>query len=239
MMKAVQTIIATTILSLGIAAAGFFVGQTLYNAQVSVNTAEVRGLAERRVTADKAYWRIGFNVAGAEGDEVASLYERSKADEKKIVALLTANGFSEEEIKVGVTDYSVYEYRDSNQRLIEKTIQLRGSIEIETDKVHLTSEMRSKLNELIAQGVDLQNHQPSYLYTQLNDIKPEMVREATKNARIAANEFAVNAGVKVGSIRSASQGGFTITDAGESYGDSRKLEKDVRVVTSVSFYLTR
>lgn len=238
-MKTIQILLAAAMVSLGIAAAGFFVGQTLYNAQVSINTAEVKGLAERRVNADKAFWTIGFNVTGKASDDIAQLYEKSKADEKEIMALLVANGFTMDEIKPGVTDYSVFEYRDGNQRLIEKTIQLRGSIEIETGDVQRTAATRSKLNELIAKGIDIQNNPPMYLYTRLNDIKPEMLREATTNARIAANEFASNAGVEVGSIRSASQGGFTIVDVGESYGDTRKIEKEVRVVTSVSFYLTR
>ena len=65
-----------------------------------------------------------------------------------------------------------------------------------------------------------------------------MLKEATMNARIAANEFAENAGVKVGSIQSARQGGFIIRDAGQEYGDTAKIEKDVRVVTTITFYLT-
>jgi len=65
-----------------------------------------------------------------------------------------------------------------------------------------------------------------------------MLKEATKNARIAANEFAVNAGVKVGGIRTARQGGFVIRDVGANYGDTGKIEKDVRVVTNVTFLLT-
>jgi len=76
-------------------------------------------------------------------------------------------------------------------------------------------------------------------FTRLNEIKPAMLREATKNARIAANEFAENAGVKVGGIRDAHQGGFSIRDVGESHGDTAKIEKDVRVVTTITFYLTK
>jgi len=71
----------------------------------------------------------------------------------------------------------------------------------------------------------------------MNEIKPEMLKAATKNARIAANEFAENAGVKVGGIRSARQGSFVIRDVGQSYGETGKIEKDVRVVTSVTFFL--
>ena len=65
-----------------------------------------------------------------------------------------------------------------------------------------------------------------------------MLKEATQNAKVAANEFAESAGAKVGRIRSARQGGFIIRDAGEEYGDTQKIEKDVRVVTTISFYLT-
>ena len=65
-----------------------------------------------------------------------------------------------------------------------------------------------------------------------------MLREATKNARSAAIEFAENAGVSVGGIRSARQGSFYIRDAGEDYGDTKKIEKDMRVVTTITFYLT-
>ena len=97
--------------------------------------------------------------------------------------------------------------------------------------------MRSSVNRLIAQGVDIQNEPPAYRFTKLNEIKPEMLREATKNARIAANEFAENAGVTVGGIRSARQGGFNVRDVGEKYGDTVKVEKDVRVVTTITFYL--
>lgn len=84
----------------------------------------------------------------------------------------------------------------------------------------------------------MQNNPPAYHFTKLNDIKPAMLKEATTNARIAANEFATNAGVQVGGIVNARQGGFVIRDVGESYGDTAKIEKDVRVVTNITFYLT-
>jgi len=100
------------------------------------------------------------------------------------------------------------------------------------------AEGRAKLNTLIAQGLDLKNNAPAYHFTRLNTIKPEMLKEATTNARIAANEFAANAGVKVGGIRSARQGGFVIRDIGEDYGDTKKIDKEVRVVTNVTFFLT-
>lgn len=224
--------------SVGLALAGFFISQTLYNSKVALNTADVKGLAERRVEADTAYWTIKYTVSGADKALIPKLYEQSESDQTKIVDLLLSSGFERDEIVPGIIDYQKQEFRDDNQKLVEARHFLIGAIEVQTQKVRLVSDVRSKLNRLIAQGLDVQNNAPSYHFTQLNDIKPDMLKEATTNARLAANEFATNAGVKVGGIRSARQGGFVIRDVGENYGDTKKIEKDIRVVTNVTFFLT-
>lgn len=231
-------IIIALILSIGIASAGFFVSQTLYNAKVALNTAEAKGLAERRVTADLANWSLSFRVEGESKDELSRLYAEAEDIQQQIVKLLEAGGFSTGEISIGIIDYHKEEYRDDNQKLVEQKHILMGSIEVETKNVDLVAEVRSSINKLIAKGINVQNRSPSYHFTALNDIKTDMLKEATTNARLAANEFAENAGVTVGGIRSARQGSFFIRDAGSEYGDTQKIEKDVRVVTTITFYLT-
>lgn len=234
-----NTILPAIVIAIGIATAGYFVGQTMFNSKVGINTAEVKGLAERRVDSDRAFWRIQYTVSGRDADAITELYDRSKADSAKIVSLLYESGFDDTEVIPGVVDYNRVEFRDEDQNLVDEKYVLRGSIEVETDKVQLVSEARSKLNELIAVGIDIRNNAPAYYFTGLNDIKPEMLKEATTNARLAANEFAANAGVEVGGIRDARQGGFIIRDVGETYSDTTKIEKDVRVVTTITFYLTK
>lgn len=226
------------LLSIGVALAGYFVSNTLYNSKVALNTADVKGLAERRVKADKAYWSIHYTVTGNNKSAIPKLYKDSESDQKKIITLLKSSGFSDNEIVPGVINYIKKEFRDENQKLIEEKHSLVGEIEVQTSKVQLVSEVRSKLNRLIAQGIDVRNNAPAYHFTKLNEIKPAMLKEATKNARLAANEFATNAGIKVGGIRNARQGGFVIRDVGKNYGDTKKIEKDVRVVTNVTFFLT-
>tara|TARA_B100001989_G_C24519879_1_gene455270 strand:+ start:403 stop:1128 length:726 start_codon:yes stop_codon:yes gene_type:complete len=231
-------ILVAALIALGIATGGYFIGQTMYNAKVAVNTADVKGLAERRVQADRANWQVSFSNAAAKRADVTSLYQKSEEDQAKIIAILKAGGFEDDEIKTGAISYSYQEYRDDNQKLVDQKHILRGNINIETEKVDLITKIRSKLDKLIVDGINIQNYEPTYHFTKLNEIKPEMLKEATMNARIAANEFAENAGVKVGSIQSARQGGFIIRDAGQEYGDTAKIEKDVRVVTTITFYLT-
>ena len=229
---------AALFLSIGIALAGFFISETLYKSKVALNTADVKGLAERQVEADTAYWSIQYTVTGNDQSQMPELYEASERDQKKIVAVLQRSGFTDREIKPGVINYMKQEFRDDNQKLVETKHLLVGQIEVQTQNVHQVAQGRSSLNQLIAQGLDVRNNPPAYHFTKLNDIKPEMLKEATTNARIAANEFAENAGVTVGGIRSARQGGFIIRDLGENYGDTQKIEKTVRVVTNVTFFLT-
>ncbi|MGH1456887.1 MAG: SIMPL domain-containing protein [Alphaproteobacteria bacterium] len=230
-------IITGLLIAIGLSSAGYFASQTLYNAKVALNTAEVKGLAERRVKANRANWTVSFSIAGTSKAQIPALYKTSEQNQAKIIDILKDNGLDEAEITPGVIDYYYNEYRDDNQKLIDQRHTLTGYINVETDKVDQISKIRGEVNKLIAQGIQINNPPPTYRFTGLNDIKPEMLRDATKNARLAANEFAENADATVGGIRDARQGNFFVRDAGEEYGDTAKIEKDVRVVTTITFYL--
>lgn len=237
-LKNFQNIIIGSVVAAGIALGGFFISKTLYNAKVALNTAEAKGLAERRVQADRANWSIGFSVSGKSRDEVPELYRKAEGIQERLKAILKESGFEDGEIKVGIIDYGSRQYRNEDQILTDEDHFLNGSISVETDKVAAVTPARGVVNKLISEGISITNRTPKYSFTGLNEIKPEMLREATKNARIAANEFASNAQVEVGGIRTARQGSFFIRDAGSESSDSYKIEKDVRVVTTITFFLT-
>lgn len=229
--------LAGALMASGIATAGYFVSETIYKSKVGINTAEAKGLAERRVTSDRANWEISFNVSAGNGVVIANLYKRFEEHQQIIIEEIKKSGFSDAEISVGAVDYYGQDFRDDKQVIVDRQYTLTGLISIDTDNVPLVAKARVNVGKLIAKGISLQNKKPTYQFTKLNDVKPEMLKEATKNARIAAETFAENVGAKVGGIRSARQGGFNITDAGAEYGDRNKIEKDVRVVTTVSFYI--
>jgi hypothetical protein len=231
-------ILPALLLAIGIAAAGYFVSQMHYNAKVALNTAEAKGLAERRVKADRANWTISLSVTGKSRDEIAGLYRNAEQDQQAIIDVLTKGGLKEEEIDVGVISYSMREYRDHTQTVVDERHTLTGSVGVETTNVAIIKPLRAAVNKLLAEGINLTNNAPGYHFTKMNDIKPEMLKEATRNAQIAATEFAESVGNRVGRIRSARQGAFTVVDVGSTHGDTRALQKDVRVVTTVSFYLT-
>ena len=225
-------------IALGLASCGYFASQTIYNAKVALNTAESKGLAERRVRADRANWVIRFSVADKKKTDIPNLYKEAEANQDTVIALLKEHGFEDGEMNIGVIDYYHQEFRDNNRVLVDQSHQLTGSIHIETNKIEKITAARAAIGKLITKGINIQNEAPQYRFTKLNEIKPAMLKEATKNARLAANEFAQNAGVTVGGIRNAHQGSFYVRDAGQEYGDTAKIDKDVRVVTTITFYLT-
>ena len=231
-------ILPALLIALGISLAGYFVGKTLFNAKVAINTAEAKGLSERRVMADRATWSVSFSVSGRSRDDVPRLYQEAESNQKNIAKILSDGGLTADEIEFGIIDYSVRDFRDNQNKLIDQKHTLTGSVSVQTDKVELIKGLRISVNKLVALGMDITNRAPSYHFTGLNEIKPAMLKEAARNARIAASEFAENAGAKVGRIRHARQGAFYIVDVGQNHGDTRSVEKDVRVVTTIEFYLT-
>lgn len=229
-------IVAGLAIGLGLASGGYFVSRTMINS-ARIDTADVKGLAERTVAADQATWQIGFKVSNP---DLKAGYADVAANAVVIRAFLAANGFKAENISAGPTAVTENVVRDANGALVEKSYDIVSSIIVTAGDVKAVEAANQKVGDLIATGLLLTDSQPHYLFSGLNAIKPEMLREATQNARVAADEFAKNAGIAVGSIRSATQGGFEVHDinsTGDYPTDDLATQKTVRVVTNVSFYL--
>jgi uncharacterized protein len=225
-------------LAIGIALAGYFVSETMVKSKTGINTAEVKGLAERLVTSDEASWTVQFHVTVTDETPLKDLYTRAETFQHKLVETLRAQGFQENEVSVGALNYTTEEYRNNNQEVVELKRTITGAVSLVTKQVEQVFVVRNDVAKLIADDITIENENPRFRYTKLNEIKPEMLKEATQNARLAAEEFAKNADVKVGNIQRAKQGGFEIVDEGDDYNDSNKINKVARVVTTIRFYLT-
>lgn len=105
---------------------------------------------------------------------------------------------------------------------------------------------RAKLIEYQADGHDVEGENVDFLVGNLDDVKMALIGEATKNAKLRAQEFAKNGDVKVGTMRSASQGTFDILPAGGKVEDSSggtydksSIEKVARVVVTIEYNIER
>ena len=194
----------------------------------------VKGLCEKEVKADKVIWPIVYRVMS---NDITSVYEQTDRNNDIITTFLMDGGINESEITVAVpviSDKFANEYGSNDRafRYIAKNV-----VTVCTDNIDAVLELMSKQSELLKKGLVIGGNEwenpVEFRYEGLNDIKPEMIEEATQNAREAAEKFAKDSGSRLGKIKTANQGTFTI----ENRDSNTPYIKKVRVVTSVTYYL--
>lgn len=223
-------ILSAVILAASVCVLGFCIKSGVDDFAFRERTVTVRGLAERSVEADYVIWPMSYTVAG---NNLPALYDAMQANNDAVVEFLTDNGIDRKEISVNPP--SLYNAAGNIYGGSQSKFQynLTVTITVATEKVDKVRELLSRQTELLRQGVAASNDYINYEFTGLNDIKPEMIAEATKNARIAADQFAKDSSSRVGKIKTASQGQFTIDNA----DSSTPHLKNVRVVSTIVYYL--
>lgn len=220
------------IASLGVIVGGYLLGDGLLRAKEAERSVTVRGLAERDVTADLATWTISYS---ANATDLASAQAKVRRDTDAIRDFFADLGFPEDALQPTGANVSSYTNRGVTTYTVRQRMALR------TNDIERARKAVARQFDLVNRGVLLEEGSGmSYAFTGLNDIKPEMVAEATKDARASAQQFAQDSGAAVGSIKSATQGYFSIEarDGSEGgWGQADSPFKKVRVVTTVNFSL--
>ena len=228
--------IEALIIAIGLMLLGYGVGRGIESFSESSRVVSVRGLAEREVVADHVIWPIVYKTTG---NDLVGIYDHLNHVSKKICKFLDSNQLSEKDYTVGapkISDLWAERYASDD---VKKRDRYTATliVTVSTDKVDEGLRLRKGVGELMKQGIaltedDWQN-QIQFDFTSLNDIKPQMIEEATKNAREAAEKFAKDSDSDLGKIKSATQGLFTI----ENRDQYTPQIKKVRVVTSVNYSL--
>ena len=226
-------LIASSILALGVVLGGYLLGDGLRRSRMADRSVTVRGLAERDVTADLATWTIAYSE---QGTELGAVQAGIDQDTRAITDFLRAAGFRPQEITTA--GVGVNQFYDANRGV--DSITVRRRLQLRTTDVMKARAAFARQFDLIGRGVAIEEGSGiAYNFTKLNDVKPAMIADATKDARRGAEQFATDSGTSVGGIKSATQGYFSIgardgEDGGS--GSDSPLQK-VRVVTTIDFYL--
>ncbi|NQX94906.1 MAG: SIMPL domain-containing protein [Erythrobacter sp.] len=220
------------ITSIGVIVGGYLLGDGLLRAKEAERSVTVRGLAERDVTADLATWTISYS-AGA--PDLASAQAKVRRDTDAIKGFFSDLGFPEDALQPTGANVSSYTNRGVTTYTVRQRMALR------TKDIERAQRAVAQQFDLVNRGVLLEEGSGmSYAFTGLNEIKPEMVAEATLDARRSAQQFATDSGADVGAIKSATQGYFSIEARDGSSGGWGMADspfKKVRVVTTVNFSL--
>jgi hypothetical protein len=221
---------------LGLASLGYLLGDAASSVKALERTVTVKGLSEREVSANIAIWPVTFQVASNNLDEV---YNAVEDNSRIIKRFLAAYGIAEGEISLSPPSVSdLYAQQWGDKQYIKFRYIGSASVTVYSENVAAVREAMSNVVELGKQGVAVggapNQTADRFLFTKLSELKPEMIEEATKNARSVAEKFAQDSASRLGKIKSASQGQFSIVNRDSTTPHIKK----VRVVSTIEYYLS-
>lgn len=222
------------ILAMGIALSGGLIANAIRDARNFDQSVEVRGLAEQIVKSDQASWQLNFTTFGS---DAVSANRAWATKMETLEATLIAKGFKATEIRRLPLSLSDSFGNGGNLPPPNQRFRANGGVVVETQQVDLVDRSSRETDAFVTAGIVLDNSYARYFFTDLNRIKPNMLKAATANAREAAATFAKDSGVVVGSIKSANQGLFAISSPVSDYDSESSLMKKVRVVTRIQFFI--
>ena len=226
----------TLLISVSLVMAGFFVGNMHKTGKKYDHFVQVKGLSTREVKADLAVWPINITLTA---NDLLSLKSNIEKQNTEVYNFFIAQGFDKIELTKGSTNIS-----DSRANMYNNNYQnnpfrylAKSEFTVRTNDIDKLQNALSESLELMSLGILLGSKNTwrpvEYIFTGLNELKPSMIEEATKNAREVAEKFALDSDSQVGEIRMARQGLFTINDRDENTPQI----KIVRVVSTIDFQL--
>lgn len=227
--------VEATILAVAIVVFGTFVKNSLDRFTDKERVVTVKGLSEREVPADKVIWPLIYKELG---NDPAEIYLRIEKKNATVMDFLKKHGLTDNEISVNPPQVKD-RFADSwSQENILNRYVASSVIIVNSTQVDLVRNIMQKQAELMKIGIaliseDYGNNMVKYEFTGLNEIKPEMVEESTKNARATAEKFAKDSDSELGKIRRATQGQFSITNR----DNNTPHIKNVRVVSTIEYYI--
>lgn len=224
------------LLCIGLALLGHFIANGIAKLRALERTITVKGLSEREVPANTAIWPIRFSEADNNLNKMFSTIQQKNS---LIVEFLKKHGFQDKDITISTP--AILDRQAQNYEGTDK-VRFRYSgittITVYSENVDLVRKTMETLVDIGKQGIAISGEdyrsKTIFLFTKLNDLKPAMIEEATRNARVVAEKFAQDSKSKLGKIKSATQGQFTIEDR----DISTPFIKKIRVVSTVQYYLT-
>lgn len=225
----------SVILALGITIGAFLlqIGIDHYVARERIVT--VKGLATKEVKANEITWPISYQLMG---NSIQELYTKIESLNKTITQFLNSNGIDSNEIAFAAPKIEDTQANYYGNKLPTYRYKISAVITVSSKRVDLVRKIIAKQTELLKKGIPINSgnnyeNRIEYKYTKLNEVKPTMIKEATRNARKSAEQFAEDSHSKLGKIRTANQGQFSIYNR-DNY---TPYIKTIRVVSTIQYYL--
>ena len=237
-----KTIILSFSLLLGLCVLGYFIFQGLKTFSDKDRVVTVNGLAEMDMKATSATIALYYSFSG---DDFQNILQQAENKKGAIIDYLTKSGYNKNDITIGNVDVTdrqkYYETRIQNGEQVQVKIDrytVGQSLKVKSKDVETIESRAAQIKlDLVTKDLTAQIS-TDYTYPELNSIKPQLIAESTKNARIAGQQFANDSQAKLGKIKTASQGQISLSERylHDERGGKQKIQK-ARVVSEIVFFL--
>ncbi len=227
-------------LAIGLVVSSIVLGWFYSNKKTGDEAVAVTGSAKKRIKSDLVVWSAGVSY---QASQLADAYRQLSENVPRIKQYLIGKGIAENQITISAISSTTLHGRDANGNETSEITgySLRQEVEVRSNDVDRIAQIAREATELINQGILLESAPPRYYYTQLGDLKIEMLGEAANDAKLRAEKIAASTGNKIGTVRSARMGVLQITAADSTevsdsgINDTSTIDKDMTAVVNISF----
>lgn len=225
-----------TLICIGLVICGFLIGKGIKSFADKDRTVYVKGLSEKIVDANHGSLKISYTTGG---NDMQGLLNEIDANNSKILALVKSKGLKESDVTIGVPNITDKKNTEYENNYVGNSFRYYASVSltIVSDNAKAIREVEMAQSSLLKEGINIRQSDyydatsAQYNFTNINELKPEMLKEAAANAKKSAKELSANTGSKISSIKSASQGTFEIERT------ENPLKLKVRVVSTIEYFL--
>jgi len=229
-------------LALGLIVSALFLSNAFKSVKSSEQKIEVKGYAEKNIISDLGVWNCNIRTRAF---DMVTAYSKLKNDIQKAKEYIISKGINADDITISsVNSQKIFKINDEG-RYTNQIIgyELDQTIKVSSKDIKLIKLLSNEATSLIENGIEIFSEPPQFFYTKLNDLKVKMLGEATKDAKVRAEQLAQNSGSEVGKLKSARQGVFQITPINSvdvsDYGeyDLSTIEKTIKAVVTIEFFI--
>lgn len=230
------------VLGLGFIIAAFFISDGIKAIRDGGNTLTSTGSAKKTVMSDIGKMR-GDLIERVYQSDIQKGYAQSDANAKTLIAYLNSQGITDKEYTLSAAQISEYYDYSPTGAQRPRQFEIRRTVQINTKDLTKIDNVANNLSTLVSKGVFFQSYGVEYSYSQLADLRKELLKNATEDARDRAREIARGTGDRIGSLKKASSGVVQVLAPNSQeisdYGayDTTTKEKEVSVTVKAEFEL--
>ncbi len=233
--KALPALVLGASIFAGLAVLGYELSHAVLSYKSYERSVTVKGLSEHEYKADIVIWPLKYSLVS---NDLNDLYKTLEQQAQKIQSFLIDNGIKAEDLSLDTPNIIDKRAQQYNNEKAPFRFSATQSVTVYSNDIDTVRSVMSKLSELGQEGIIFNTNRyetpTEYLFTRLNEVKPKMIEEATTNARLTAQKFATDSKSRLGKIKRASQGQFSI----QPRDNNNPHIKKVRIVSTIEYYLS-